>query len=512
MQLHHRFIEIAKQYPNDTAIIDVSSGQNITYKKLLLAALILAKKYKKFPEKNIGVMIPTSFGCMVTKIALLLANKTPVMINYSVGALENVRYAQEKCNFSTTVTTEKLLHKLELKPIEGMINIESILDSVNILDKMRAVSISQLPFKLLRRMIHKGSSEEVAVILFTSGSEKLPKAVQLSHRNIMHNVTGFSTVAPDIRNDVFLASLPLFHVFGVTATLWTPLLYGGKTVAIANPLDYRLICNSIKKHQVTLMVGTPTFYHGYLHRSKPGDFASVKIAIAGADKLPKQIRDEYLQMHNLELYEGYGTTETSPVISTNYKGSNKVGTVGRPMPGTLVKIVDRVTGRDVALGVEGKILVKGDLVTIGYYNDYEETSLRIRDGWYDTGDMGVIDEEGFITHRGRLRRFVKIGGEMVSLARVEAVLEEILPPETLCCVVDVPNLRKGAEIVAAVTTKEIETRQIHKYMKKGLPSLMVPTEYYVLDELPLMPSGKVNFREVETIIRELHNSKKKKKR
>ncbi len=510
MQLHQRIIEVAKKYPNDTAVIDVSAGKTVTYSQLLLAALILSEKYKKFPEKNIGVMIPTSFGCLVTTIALLMANKTPVMINYSVGALDNVKYAQEKCSFMTTITTEKLLDKLNLKPIEGMINIENILASINILDKVKGMATSKLPTKMIQNMVHKGSREENAVILFTSGSEKDPKAVQLCHRNIMHNVKGFTTVVQDIKNEVFLANLPLFHVFGITVTFWTPLLYGGKTVTIANPLDYKLVCRSIKKYQVSLMVGTPTFYHGYLHKSEAGDFDSVNIAISGADKLPKQIRDEFLKKHNLELLEGYGATETSPVISTNYHGNNKVGTVGKPLPGTQVKIVDRVTGKEVKAGVEGKILVKGDLVTIGYYNDYEETSLRIRDGWYDTGDMGVVDEDGYITHRGRLRRFVKIGGEMVSLTKVESVLETILPAETLCCVVEVPNLKKGAEIVAAVTTKEIEAKQIHKYMKKELPSLMVPKEYYVLDELPLMPSGKVNFRQVEEIIRGLHKSKQKK--
>lgn len=509
MQLHQRFIDIAKQYPNDIAIIDINSGKSITYEKLLLAALVLSEKYKKFPEKNIGVMIPTSFGCMVTTIALLMADKTPVMINYSVGAIQNVKYAQDKCSFMTTITTEKLLEKLAIKPIEGMINIEKILSKVNLINKIKGMSISKLSATMIKKLIHTGSSNDNAVILFTSGSEKDPKAVQLSHKNIMHNVKGFETVVPDIKNQIFLANLPLFHVFGITVTFWTPLLYGGKTVAIANPLDYKLICKTIKKQKVTITVGTPTFYHGYLQKSEAGDFASVKIAISGADKLPKQIRDEYLKKHNLELYEGYGATETSPVISTNFQGNNKVGTVGKPLHGTKVKIVDRVTDKDVAPGVEGKIMVKGDLVTVGYYNDYEQTSLRIRDGWYDTGDMGIIDEEGYITHRGRLRRFVKIGGEMVSLTRVESILESILPAETLCCVVEVPNLRKGAEIVAAVTTKEIEAKQIHKHMKKELPSLMVPKEYYVLDELPLMSSGKVNFREVEEIIRKLHNTKKK---
>jgi len=509
MQLHQKFIEVAKKYPNDIAIVDVSAGKSITYRDLLLASLILSKKYRKYPEKNIGVMIPTSFGCIVTTIALLMADKTPVMINYSIGALQNVRYAQEKCNFITTITTEKLLEKLKIKPIEGMINIEQILSEVKAIDKVKGLAISKLPAKMIQKMVCNGNKNDNAVILFTSGSEKDPKAVQLCHRNIMHNVLGFTAIVPNIKKEVFLANLPLFHVFGITVTFWTPLLYGGKTVTIANPLDYKLVCKTIKRNKVTIMVGTPTFYHGYLKKSEPGDFASIKVAISGADKLPRQIRDEYRLKHNLELYEGYGATETSPVISTNYHGHNKVGTVGKPLPGTSIKIVDRVTGEEVKAGIEGKILVKGDLVTIGYYNDYEETSLRIRGGWYDTGDMGLVDEDGYITHRGRLRRFVKIGGEMVSLTKVESVLETILPPETLCCVVDVPNLKKGAEIVAVVTTKEVEAKQIHKYMKKELPSLMVPKEYYVMDELPLMSSGKVNFRKVEKMIREMHNNRKK---
>jgi acyl-[acyl-carrier-protein]-phospholipid O-acyltransferase/long-chain-fatty-acid--[acyl-carrier-protein] ligase len=507
MQLHQRFIKIAKQYPKDIAVHDVSAGKNITYGQMLLAAIILSEKFKKFKEKNIGVMIPTSFGCCVTTLALLMANKTPVMINYSVGAIENLQYAQQKCNFLTTICTEKLIQKLNLTPVKGMINIEDIMSNINIFDKVKGLSLSKLPTNIIQSYVHKGSIEENAVILFTSGSEKDPKAVQLSHRNIMHNVKGFKTIVSDIRHEVFLANLPLFHVFGITVTFWTPLLYGGRTVTIANPLEYRLVCKSIKKFKVTLMVGTPTFYHGYLKRSEKGDFASVRTAISGADKLSKQIRDEYLKMHNLELYEGYGATETSPVVSTNFKNNCKVGTVGKPLPGTKVKIVDRESGKELPYGKEGKILVKGDLVTVGYYNDYEESSLRIRDGWYDTGDMGVIDKEGYITHRGRLRRFVKIGGEMVSLVRVESVLETILPEETLCCVVEVPNLTKGAEIVAVVTTKDIETKQIKRHMKKELPSIMVPKEYYVMDELPLMASGKVNFRKVEEIIREKHDKK-----
>jgi len=507
MQLHQSFITTAKKFGNKIAIYDQATDKEISYSKMLIASLILSKKFSKYRGNYIGVMVPTSAGCMLSILGSLMCGKIPVMINYATGARENCIYAQEKCSFKTIITSKKLLEKINVEPVEGMVFLEDIMDSLTTLDKLKAAIKSKLSTSILQSRVHKGSDDEDCVILFTSGSEKDPKAVQLSHKNISHNVNAIPQVIDINENDIFAGTLPLFHVFGLTINFWLPILMGSSIVAHANPLDYKAICNSLKKYKITLVVGTPSFFYGYLQKSEPGDFDSIRYAIAGADKVTDQLREGYMKKHNLELMEGYGTTETSPVISVNVPGANRPGSIGKPLPGIQVKIVDRETDEELPANKEGKILVKGDLVMNGYLGDLEETSLRIRNGWYDTGDMGVLDEDGFLWHRGRLRRFVKVGGEMISLVRVENVLEKLLPEGAVCCVVDVPNPRKGSDIVAAVTTKEINKKHIKKQMKKELPAIAIPKEFHLIEDIPMMGSGKVNFREVEKICRKLENDK-----
>jgi acyl-[acyl-carrier-protein]-phospholipid O-acyltransferase/long-chain-fatty-acid--[acyl-carrier-protein] ligase len=201
------------------------------------------------------------------------------------------------------------------------------------------------------------------------------------------------------------------------------------------------------------------------------------------------------------LCEGYGATETSPVVSTNLPGANKPGSVGRVLPSVRVKIVDINSGETLPPGGEGTILVKGDLVMKGYFDDLEETSLRIKDGWYETGDMGVLDEEGYLWHRGRLKRFVKIGGEMVSLVRIESLLMGALPEGIDCCVVEVPDSLKGARIVAALT-QDINEKKILKLLAADLPSIALPKQFVVLDEFPKMGSGKIDFRTITEMVRQ----------
>ncbi len=508
MLLYHKFIDSAKIHGKKIAVYDQATGKDISYENLLIASLIFKNKLKKFPEKYIGVMIPPSIGCIATILGLQMCEKTPVMINYSTGAMRNSEYAQEKINFRTIIVSKKLLVSLGIKAVKGMVYIENILKEISSIDKIKAGIVSKLPGSLLKSLLPKKESTDDAVILFTSGSEKDPKAVQLSHKNILSNVNAVPKTINTVDSDIYLANLPFFHVFGLTVTMWLPLSLGCSIVSFANPLDYKSICKAIKNYKISVMVGTPTFYHGYLRRAEKGDFDSLRYAIAGADKLSKQVRDEYLKFHNVEILEGYGTTETSPVISFNSDIYNRPGSVGKALPGVQVKIIDRETDKDLDCCNEGKIIVKGDLVMTGYFNDIEETSLRIHNGWYDTGDMGVIDEDGYIWHRGRLKRFVKIAGEMISLVKVESVLEKYLPDETMCCVVDVPNPVKGADIVAVVTTKEINSKKIIKQMSKELSSMSLPKEFYVLDEIPIMPSGKVNFREVAIICRKLHKKKR----
>jgi acyl-[acyl-carrier-protein]-phospholipid O-acyltransferase/long-chain-fatty-acid--[acyl-carrier-protein] ligase len=302
--------------------------------------------------------------------------------------------------------------------------------------------------------------------------------------------------------DVFLSILPLFHVFGLTVDFWIPLLNGCSMVTYPNPLDYKEVCNFARQYKATIIAATPSFFYGYLQRSEPGDFSSVRFAFSGADKLPLKIYEGFLKKHGIKVFEGYGATETSPVISVNTEDYNRMGSTGKPIPNVQVKIVDIDTGKEVEPHQEGKVLVRGDNVMEGYLGDLEETSMRIRDGWYDTGDIGMIDSDGFLWHKGRLKRFVKVGGEMVSLVKVEDLLSRLLPEDVICCVVDVPNSIKGADVVAAVANGNFDRHQIMKELKRELPAIAIPKEFYIIEDIPMMASGKVNFREVEKICRD----------
>jgi acyl-[acyl-carrier-protein]-phospholipid O-acyltransferase/long-chain-fatty-acid--[acyl-carrier-protein] ligase len=508
MLLHHRFIEVAKRQGDKLAFIDRSAGRDVTYSKALIASLLLAAEFRKYDKGFLGVMIPTSAGCGLSILGALMSGRTPVMINYSTGAEDNCRYAQEKCDFQTIVTSKALLKKIDCPHVDGMVYIEDIMAGLSTLKKIKAAAISKLSAAAIQKIVAGNSDQQDAVILFTSGSEKDPKAVELTHRNIVSNIESFSDRFKFTENDIFLANLPYFHVFGLTGNLWVPLYHGMSVITYANPLDYRKICEIIRDDRPTLMVGTPSFYWGYLRKSEPGDFASLRYAICGADKCPDALREGFLEKHDMALYEGYGTTETSPAISANAEGINKPGSVGLPFEGVKVRIENYETGEECAAGENGKILVKGDLVMKGYFNDFEETSLHIRSGWYDTGDMGNLDEDGYLWHVGRRKRFVKIGGEMVSLIRVENALEKHLPDDILCCVVDVPDAIKGARIVAAVTAP-VEEKKILKKMAVDLPKIALPKIFTVIEEFPKMGSGKIDFRTVTNMVQKILNSKEK---
>ena len=424
MLLHHRFIEIAKKQGDKMAFLDRAAGREVTYAKALIASLLLGREFKKYEKGFLGVMIPTSAGCGLTIIGALMSGRIPVMINYSTGAEDNCRYAQEKCDFKTIVTSIALLKKIECPHVDGMVYIEDIMAGLNTLKKVGAALLAKLPVSVIQRLVAGKSEDDDAVVLFTSGSEKDPKAVELTHRNIRCNIESFSERYQFTGKDIFLANLPYFHVFGLTGNLWVPLYHGMTIITYANPLDYRRICEIVRDDKPSLMVGTPSFFWGYLRKSEPGDFASLRYAVCGADKCSDALREGFLEKHNMTLYEGYGTTETSPAISGNAKGLNKPGSVGLPFKGVQVRIEHYQTGEECAVGENGKILVKGDLVMKGYFNDFEETSLHLRRGWYDTGDMGNLDEDGYLWHVGRLKRFVKIGGDAAGRRRGNGIAHQ----------------------------------------------------------------------------------------
>ncbi len=505
MLLHQQFVLKAKKHAKKPAIIDKTTGSSVTYSRALIGALILSSKFSKYDKGFIGIMIPTSAGCALATVGALMSGRIPVMINYSTGAESNARYAQKKCNFKTIITSKALLEKIECPVIEGMVLIEDIMESVTTGEKLKAALLTKLPVQMILNRIHKGDENDTAAILFTSGSEKDPKAVQLSHRNFISNIENFGAYIDLHESDIMLANLVFFHIFGLTVNLWVSFYYGMTMITYANPLDFQTISTIAREEKPTVMVGTPSFFWGYLHKSEPGDFKTLRLMVAGADKCPDALREGYLKKHGVTLLEGYGATETSPVISVNSPEFNRPGSTGKVIPNMQVKIENFETLKECKTGEVGKILVKGDSVMKGYYDDPELTAEVVLDGWYDTGDMGYLDEDDYLWHAGRFKRFTKIGGEMISLVKVENTLEKYLPLEVSCCVVEVSDVKKGASIVATVNI-EVNKAEILKKMGTELPVIALPKQFVVIKDLPMMSTGKIDFRSVTKIVQDIINN------
>lgn len=502
MLLHQQFVSMAKKHSAKLAIKDKSTGNNVSYSRALIGALILSSKFRKYDKGFIGIMIPTSAGCALATVAALMSGRVPVMINYSTGAESNARYAQKKCGFKTIIASKALLEKINCPVIEGMVLIEDLMKTVTTREKLKAALTTKLPVNMILNTLHRGDDQDTAVILFTSGSEKDPKAVQLSHRNIISNIKSFGDYVGINESDIILANLVFYHVFGLTVNLWVPFYYGMTMVSYANPLDFQTISKIARDEKPTIMVGTPSFYWGYLQKSDPGDFSSLRLMVAGADKCPDALREGYMKKHGVTLLEGYGTTETSPVISTNSQEYNRPGSTGKPIPGVIVRIENFETGKDCKPGEVGKIMVRGDAVMKGYYDDPEQTAAVLADGWYNTGDMGYLDEDGYLWHAGRFKRFAKVGGEMVSLVKVENVLEKYLPSGVSCCVVEITEEKKGSTIVAAVS-QDVNKTHVLRAMMNDLPAIYLPREFVTIKDLPMMSSGKIDFRSVTRMVQQI---------
>jgi len=502
MLLHHQFVHMAKKNAKKLAVIDKSTGRNVPYSRALIGALILSSKFKRYDNGFIGIMIPTSAGCALATVGALMSGRIPVMINYSTGAEANAKYAQRKCKFKTIITSKALLEKINCPLIEGMVLIEDIMAGVTTGDKLKAALMTKLPVSMILNSIHKGDENDTAAILFTSGSEKDPKAVQLTHRNIASNIKNFGDYAKITESDIILSNLVFYHVFGLTVNLWVPFYYGMTMVTYANPLDFQTISNIARDEKPTLMVGTPSFFWGYLQKSEPGDFKTVRLMVAGADKCPDALREGFMKKHGVTLLEGYGATETSPVISVNTHEFNRPGSTGKVIPNVQVRIENLETGEECTTGEVGKVMVKGDSVMKGYYDDPELTAEALDDGWYNTGDMGFFDEDKYLWHAGRFKRFAKIGGEMVSLVKVENILEKFLPKGVSCCVVEVSDDKKGSIIVATVSG-EVNKTEILRKMLNELPIINLPRQFIVINELPMMATGKIDFRKVTKMVLEI---------
>lgn len=521
------FIDTAKSNGDELAVADSIAG-SLTGNKFLTATICFSRLIKKHsPEQNIGLLLPTSSAGCIANMACILRGKTVVNLNFTASR-EALQGAVNKAGIKSIYTSRKFMEKLVKKgvdlndafPDSQFLYMEDLKEEISKATSLRTLlTVIVSPACLLKLFYcKKVDINSTAAILFSSGSEGTPKGVMLSHRNIMSNLKQISDMLNTQDTDVIMASLPLFHAIGLTVTTFMPLVEGIPMVCHPDPTDAVNIAKAIAKYRATVMIGTSTFLRLYTknRRIHPLMLESLRIVIAGAERLRPDVREAFKLKFNKDIYEGYGATETTPVASVNIQDAldvnywqvqlgNKVGTVGMPLPGSSFRIVDPESLEELATGEDGLILIGGTQVMLGYLDDEEKTNEVITeiDGkrWYKTGDKGHLDEDGFLTIVDRYSRFAKLGGEMVSLTAVEETVRTALDkPELECVAINLPNEKKGEKIVMLIA-EEIELEEVKKAMldTKANP-LMIPSEVKAVDEIPKLGSGKTDFKRAKKLI------------
>jgi acyl-[acyl-carrier-protein]-phospholipid O-acyltransferase / long-chain-fatty-acid--[acyl-carrier-protein] ligase len=480
------------------AVEDPVSG-TLSYRRLLMGARILGEKLMAFAAESqpVGLMLPNANGAAVTLMALMSAGRVPAMINFSAG-VTNVLAACKAAKLETILASRAFIEKGRLDAlIAGLqqhvkiVYLEDIRPTITTLDKLRGFWNAKKP--LVARQ-----PGDWAAILFTSGSEGTPKGVVLSHRNMLANAAQAAARIDFGRQDKVFNVLPVFHSFGLTVGLVLPLVSGVRIYLYPSPLHYRIVPELVYGVNATIMFGTDTFLNGYARAAHAYDFRSLRYILAGAEPVKESTRRVYLEKFGLRILEGYGVTETAPALALNTPMFNKFGTVGRLLPGVEARL-DKVEGVDEG----GRLFVTGPNVMLGYLRAENPGVLeRPAEGWHDTGDIVTIDKQGFVTIKGRAKRFAKIGGEMISLAAVESLAAELWP-DVPSAVAAVPDARKGERLVL-VTQKPGATRgEFHAFARsRGASDLMVPAEVVVLDKLPLLGTGKVDNLAVTKLAKE----------
>jgi acyl-[acyl-carrier-protein]-phospholipid O-acyltransferase / long-chain-fatty-acid--[acyl-carrier-protein] ligase len=471
----------------------------LTYKRLLIAASILGRKLMRYAAegKSIGVMLPNTNGAAVTVVGLMSAGRVPAMINFTAGST-NILAACRAADLGTIVTSRAFVDKGNLGPLVGqlarqvsIVYLEDVRKSIGLADKLRGLIEAKTP-------LAKRDPDDPAVILFTSGSEGAPKGVVLSHRNILANAAQAAARIDFGRGDKVFNVLPLFHSFGLTVGLILPLVSGVRIYLYPSPLHYRTVPELVYGVNATIMLGTDTFLAGYARMAHAYDFRSLRYILAGAEPVKESTRRIYLEKFGLRVLEGYGVTETAPVLAINTPMFNKFGTVGRLMPGVEARL-EPVPG----LNDCGRLFVRGPNVMLGYVRAQSPGVIeRPPQGWHDTGDIVTIDGQGFLTIKGRAKRFAKIGGEMISLAAVEMLAAELWP-DALSAAATVPDLRKGERLVLFTERAAATRSAFQSFAKsKGASDLMIPSGIVVLEKIPVLGTGKVDNLAVTELARQ----------
>ena len=498
--------ETAANIPKRIALEDVTL-QELTYRRLMVGADVMASEWRRrlgqTPREHVGVLLPNVNSQPVTLLSLWAAQKVPAMLNFSTGTPVMLLCAQ-LAGLKHIITSRQFLEKarLNLKLIEdagiAIIYLEDVAPQISGFTKFIA---------LLRHTLSTGTGlrdtplqpDDTAVVIFTSGSEGVPKGVELTHRNLLANVRQAIAVIDVTDDDRFFNALPLFHSFGLLGGTLFPLIRGCYTFLYPSPLHYRVVPTLIYDRVCTVLMGTNTFLNGYARKAHAYDFTSLRYLIAGAEKVQTATLDTWARKFGVRILEGYGATECSPLISLNTRMEPFVGSAGRLVPGLHYRL-------ETVPGVEegGRFFVRGPNVMKGYLNPEANEKFRALDGWYDTGDIVHVDTDGYLHIRGRMKRFAKVSGEMVSLTAVEDALAGAFPLYGLRCAVAViaqPDEDKGEKLIAITNESRLQLADIRAAVRaKGLSNLCAPRELKVVNAIPKLGTGKTNHRELEKMI------------
>jgi acyl-[acyl-carrier-protein]-phospholipid O-acyltransferase/long-chain-fatty-acid--[acyl-carrier-protein] ligase len=507
------FIRTARRNWSEPAISS-SSGQKLTFGATLTGALALAKKLRLLTagEDRIGLLLPASAGGALANIAVTLLGKTSVNLNFTASR-EAFASAIRQCGLKHILTARAFLEKFPNLPLpaEGVVCMEDLLGSLTTAEKLRALLKARLwPRRWLGRFPGGFDADRVATIIFSSGSTGEPKGVMLSHHNILSNIESLRAVFSSAPSDNLCAALPFFHSLGYTGTLWFPLLCGFSVVYHPNPLDGGVIAQLVRENHSTMLFATPGFLMVYLRKAAKEDFASLKYVVCGAEKLNPRLAIAFEEKFGVRPLEGYGATELAPVATLSlphveaggvFQAGWKESSVGLPLPGVAIRIVDPDSGAPIPAGQPGLLLIKGPNVMLGYLGKPDLTTEVIQDGWYRTGDIAKIDDEGFVSITDRLSRFSKIGGEMVPHGAIEEELQRGLGMATqVLAIAAVPDEKRGEKLIVLHTSEAGGEEKIRAVLAAStLPNLWKPGEFVAIEKLPLLGTGKLDLRALKQL-------------
>ncbi|MEX6632895.1 AMP-binding protein [Hyphococcus lacteus] len=492
----------ARQKSNRVAITD-GDGRQLTFKEITRGSFALGGALGRLTKNNehVGILLPTSAGAIIALFALLSRGRVPAMLNFTSGS-KNLLGACKVANVSKIVTARKFielagLEKLieELAEAVDIIYLEDVREQITGRDKTLALTGPLFPTILASTP----NPDSPGVILFTSGTEGTPKGVVLSHRNIIANIEQISAHVDLLPTDVFFNPLPTFHCYGLTAGALWPILNGYPVVFHPSPLQTKIIPKRIFETGSTVLFATDTFLSQYMRASADGGMSSLRIAVCGAERVRDETRQAAEKRFGFEVLEGYGVTEGSPVLAANQPGDIRSGTVGKLLPAVEYRL-DPVEGLD---STAGRLFVRGPNIMQGYLSqDNPGVIVPPQDGWHDTGDIVSIDESGYMSIRGRLKRFAKIAGEMVSLAVVENCASAVWP-DNLHAAAILPDPKKGEQVILVTDRKDAPRGLLLTWAQShGVPEIAVPKKIVIVDEIPVLGTGKIDFLSVRTLAEE----------